>query len=123
MERGLEITFTVADKDERRIVEALANVVGNEFLREFNVDWRIFRVDKGEDRFYKVCFIGKKLSRLHPLIEERVKKRFDELSKYQKDVLLKRFNTEKTKTSFKLRPVRDIREEYDLWNDNFWQYF
>lgn len=123
MEKGLEITFTISDKDEREIVEAMANIVGNEFLMEFDIEWRVFHVEKAEDRFYKVCFTGRKLSRLHPMIEGKVKERFDNLSHLSKKELLNEYDRKRRNSDFRREYVRDIREEYDLWNDNFWQYF
>lgn len=123
MERGLEIKFEVEDTNDEEIVKALTNLVGNEFLDQLNIDWRIFRVAKGTDRFYKACFIGKKLTRVHPLVEEKIRKRFDELSRYSKDELEKMYHAEKHKKDFRVRGIVQKNEEYDLWQDNFWEYF
>lgn len=123
MEKGLEITFNVSDKDGRKITEALANLVGNEFLQEMDIDWRIFRVKLGGEYFFKVCFTGAKMSKLHPLAEKRVRERFDELSRSTKNDLLELYQEKEKLKQFKRQYTREIEEEYDLWQDNFWAYF
>jgi hypothetical protein len=123
MERGLEITFNVSDEDQRKITEALANLVGNEFMKGMDIDWRIFHVKLGKERFFKVCFTGPKMSRLHPIIEKEVRKMFDELSRMTKNDLLEKYHEEERKGTFKRQYSRDLEEEYDLWQDNFWAYF
>lgn len=123
MEKGLEITFTVPGGNGNRIVEALANLVGNEFLKEFDIQWRIFDVTLDKERFYKVCFTGHKLSKLHPIHEEKVKKRFNELAHYDMDELMMRYHEERKSSDFRKQTIQKKKEEYDLWQDNFWQYF
>lgn len=123
MEKGLEITFTVPGKNGATIVQALANLVGNEFLKEFDIQWRIFDVRLDRERFYKVCFIGHKLSKLHPLNEEKVKKRFDELAHTDMKVLMRIYDEQKRQSGFKKQVIQEKKEEYDLWEDNFWKYF
>lgn len=54
MERGLEITFTTDETDAWEIVEALGNIVGNEFAGEMKLDWRIFHVSIGRDKNARV---------------------------------------------------------------------
>lgn len=123
MEKGLEITFKVPESNERGIVEALANLVGNEFRENLDIQWRIFDVKLDKERFYKVCFTGQKMSRLHPHVEEMVRKRFDELAHLDFKDLMRRYEEEKRKTDFRKETIKKIQEEYDLWQDNFWQYF
>lgn len=123
MDKGLEISFKVPGKNGPLIVEALANIVGNEFLKDFDVQWRIFDVTLDKERFYKICFSGHKLTRLHPHHEEMVKKRFDELAHCESDELLKRYRDEQKGDNFELQKIQEKKEEYDLWQDNFWQYF
>lgn len=123
MEKGLEITFTVPGKDGNRIVEALANLVGNEFLNELKIHWRIFDVTLDKERFYKICFIGHKLTRLHPLTEEKVRKRFDELAHYDRNELMRDYHKERKRPDFIVENIQEKKEEYDLWQDNFWKYF
>lgn len=123
MDKGLEITFKVPGKNGAAIVEALANLVGNEFLKEFKIQWRIFDVTLDKERFYKICFSGHKLTKLHPHNEEMVKKRFDELAHYDLNELLKRYRDEQKHDDFQLQRIQEKTEEYDLWQDNFWQYF
>ena len=122
MEKGLEITFKVADVDQKQITEALANLVGNEFVNKIDIDWRIFHVKMGDERFFKVCFTGSKMSRLHPILEKQVRQRFDTLSKTSKEEILNLYREEEKKKTFKRQFTREVEEEYDLWQDNFWAY-
>ena len=123
MEKGLEITFKVSDVDQKQITEALANLVGNEFMNKIDIDWRIFHVKVGNERFFKVCFTGSKMSRLHPILEKQVRQRFDTLSKTSKEEILSLYREEEKKKTFKRQFAREVEEEYDLWQDNFWAYF
>ncbi len=123
MEKGLEITFKVSDVDQKQITEALANLVGNEFTNKIDIDWRIFHVKMGNERFFKVCFTGSKMSRLHPILEKQVRQRFDTLSKTSKEEILSLYREEEKKKTFKRQFAREVEEEYDLWQDNFWAYF
>jgi hypothetical protein len=123
MEKGLEISFQVAGGEGKKIVEALANLVGNEFIGELELQWRIFDVTLGKERFYKVCYSGPKLSRLHPHIEKRIKSRFDELAHFSMDDLMSKYHEERKGSGFKIQNIQELKEEYDLWQDNFWQYF
>ena len=123
MERGVEITFKVADKDERQITEALANLVGNEFLSRIEIDWRIFHVKLENERFYKVCFTGQKMSKLHPILEKEVRERFEALSRSSKEEILNSYKAEEKKKTFRRQYAKEVQEEYDLWQDNFWAYF
>lgn len=123
MDKGLEITFKVPGKNGALIVEALANLVGNEFLKGFEIQWRIFDVTLDKERFYKICFSGHKLTKLHPHNEETVRKRFDELAHNDLNELLKRYRNEQKDDNFQMQRIQEKTEEYDLWQDNFWQYF
>ena len=122
MNRGLEIAFNVSDKDQLEITEALANIVGNEFIKKMEIDWRIFHVKIDNEKFFKVCFIGPKMSKLHPLVEDEVRNRFNELSKNTKEELMKNYREERREPSFKVQHSMEVTEEYDLWQDNFWSY-
>lgn len=123
MEKGLEITFKVPGRDAPSIVSAIANIVGNEFMNEFDVQWRIFHVTLEQERFYKVCFISRKLTKLHPHNEEKVRKRFDDLAHNKKEELFRKYNEDKKGANFLVQKIEDKKEEYDLWQDNFWTYF
>jgi len=112
MEKGLEITFNVNVINSKEIVEALANLTGNEFRNEIEIHWRIFHVKLGDNRFYKVCYTGPKLTKLHPLMEEKVKKRFDELAHYTEEELMKIYNEESKNHKFTFQHVIDKKEGY-----------
>ncbi len=123
MEKGLEISFKVSGIGGHAVVEALANLVGNEFLNELEIHWRVFDVTLGNERFFKVCYSGPKLSKLHPHIEKKVKNRFDELAHFSKEDLMRKYHDERKASDFKIQNIKELKEEYDLWQDNFWQYF
>ncbi|QRF74968.1 hypothetical protein Thermo_00461 [Thermoplasmatales archaeon] len=81
MEKGVEIAFQLSNgSEDRELVMAMSNIVGNEFKAELGVDWRIFHVTLGENRYFRVLYAGPHLSKLHPLNEKRIRERFDELS-------------------------------------------
>lgn len=123
MEKGLEINFTVTEKDAPKIVEALANLVGNEFSEQIAIRWKVFDVTLEEKRFYKVCFTGHKLTKLHPHMEEMVKNRFDELAHLHKDELMRMYHKSEKNQDFRVEHIEAKQEEYDLWQDNFWKFF
>lgn len=123
MEKGLEIAFKVPGRDGALIVEAIGNIVGNEFKAEFDLQWRIFDVTLDKERFYKVCFISSKLTRLHPHNEEKVRKRFDDLAHYKKEELLGKYRSSRESAGFVVQEMQEKKEEYDLWQDSFWKYF
>lgn len=123
MEKGVEITFNPVGEDSHYIVEALANLVGNELKGEMDIDWKIFHVTLDRDQFYKVCYVGHKLTRLHPVAEKRVRERFDELAHDSKDDLVHTYRARLKDDGFTERKVENKVEEYDLWQDKFWQYF
>ena len=123
MEKGLEINFTVNGSDATRIVEALANLVGNEFSGRIDIRWKVFDVTLDKKKFYKVCFTGHRLTKLHPHVEEMVKNRFDELAHLSKGDLMGRYRENEKKEGFRVEHIEEKQEEYDLWQDNFWQFF
>ncbi len=123
MEKGLEITFKVPGRDGALIVEAISNIVGNELMTQFDLKWQIFDVTLDKERFYKVCFISQKLTRLHPSNDDKVRRRFDELAHYRKEELLNKYREDRRGKNFIVQKIQEKKEEYDLWQDNFWKYF
>ncbi|MEM0160773.1 MAG: hypothetical protein QW258_01485 [Thermoplasmata archaeon] len=123
MEKGLEIQFKIPEENRDEVAEAISNLVGNEFKEKFEIEWRIYNIEAGSDHFYKVCFIGAKMTRLHPLIEKTIKERFDELAKYKNEELLKLFHEARKDKTFKIHTVKHVKEDFDLWSDNFLDYF
>ena len=79
MEKGVEIAFQLSNgTEDRELVSAMANIVGNEFRSEMDIDWRIFHVTLGENRYFRVLYAGPHLGKLHPVNEKRIRERFDE---------------------------------------------
>ena len=97
--------------------------MGNEFLSRIEIDWRIFHVKLENERFYKVCFTGQKMSKLHPILEHEVREKFEALSRSSKEEILNLYNAEEKKKTFRRQYAKEVQEEYDLWQDNFWAYF
>lgn len=89
------------------IVEAIANMVGNDFKKEFDVQWRIFHVTLGKERFYKVCFISNKLTRIHPHNEEKVRRRFDDLAHNEKEELFREYGEGRKDAGFVVQNIED----------------
>lgn len=124
MTKGLEISFQVNDsRHEETIVMHLANLTGNEMRKKAELQWRIFNVTLGENRFFKVLFTGPKVNRLHPELEKEIRQYFDSLSKMSTDELNKKYGEKMKEKDFRVEHIRELKEEYDLWQDKFWQYF
>jgi uncharacterized protein len=124
MTKGLEISFQVNDsRHEETIVMHLANLTGNEMRKKAELQWRIFNVTLGENRFFKVLFTGPKVNRLHPELEKEIRQYFDSLSKMSTDELNKKYGEKMKEQDFRVEHIRELKEEYDLWQDKFWQYF
>ena len=92
MEKGLEISFQLKnDREGQETVLALGNITGNDLKGEFDLDWRIFHVTLGENKFFKVLFTGKKVGKLHPGVERKIREHFDELSKLELNELIRQY--------------------------------
>jgi hypothetical protein len=124
MEKGLEISFQLKnDREGQETVLALANITGNDMENEFEVDWRIFHVTLGENKFFKVLYTGKKVGKLHPGIEKKIREHFDELSKLELNDLMREYRQKQSSGNFRKVDIKELKEEYDLWQDKFWLYF
>ena len=123
MSKGLEISFQLNNEDEN-IVFALANITGNDFLaHDKTMKWLIFHVTLGEHKFYKILYSGKKINDLHPGLKEKIKKRFDELSKLDYNSLINEYNKMAQNDGFiNVKNIKEVTEEYDLWQDPLWNY-
>ena len=102
---------------------ALGNLTGNDMKDELDIDWRIFHVTLGENKFFKVLYTGKKVGKLHPGVEKRIREHFDHLSKMGLNDLLRQYKEKQTDSNFKKVDIKELKEEYDLWQDKFWLYF
>ena len=124
MEKGLEISFQLKnDREGQETVLALGNLTGNDMKDELDIEWRIFHVTLGENKFFKVLYTGKKVGKLHPGVEKRIREHFDHLSKMDLNDLLRQYNEKQTDSNFKKVDIKELKEEYDLWQDKFWLYF
>ncbi|AAT43220.1 DUF2004 domain-containing protein [Picrophilus oshimae] len=123
MSRGLEISFQLNDNDEK-IVFALANITGNDFLiKDKSLKWLIFHVTLGEHKFYKILYSGKKINDLHPGLKEGIRKEFDDLSKLEYNELMNKYNEmSQNKDFIDVKNIKEVTEEYDLWQDPLWNY-
>ncbi|MCL5782635.1 MAG: hypothetical protein M1476_01840 [Candidatus Thermoplasmatota archaeon] len=124
MEKGLEISFQLSDDHEGiATVMALGNIVGNEMSATMEIDWKIFHVTLEEKKFFKVLFTGAKVNKLHPHVEKMIRDRFDELAHLSQSDLEKQYRDASNRQNFKIVKIKELKEEYDLWQDKFWQYF
>lgn len=123
MVKGLEVQFKISEDNRDEVAEAISNLVGNEFKKKYDVEWRIYNIEAGQDHFYKVCFIGSKMTKLHPLIEKTIKDKFDELAKYKNEELLIQFHEARKNREFIVHTITHVKEDFDLWTDNFLDYF
>jgi len=123
MEKGVEIAFQLSNgTEDRELVMAMSNIVGNEFKAEMGVDWRIFHVTLGENKYFRVLYAGPHLSKLHPLNEKRIRERFDELSHKSYKEVMEEYNRAKKTGNFTSQPIQEKKEEYNLWQDKLWDY-
>ena len=123
MEKGVEIAFQLSNgTEDRELVSAMANIVGNEFSSEMKIDWRIFHVTLGENKYFRVLYAGPRLGKLHPVNEKRIKERFDELSHKSYEEVMDQYKAIKKKANFISQPIQEKKEEYNLWQDKLWDY-
>jgi hypothetical protein len=123
MEKGVEIAFQLSNgTEDRELVVAMANIVGNEFSSEMKIDWRIFHVTLGENKYFRVLYAGPRLGKLHPVNEKRIKERFDELSHKSYEEVMEQYKAIKKKGNFISQPIQEKKEEYNLWQDKLWDY-
>ena len=123
MEKGVEIAFQLSDgAEDRDLVIAMANIVGNEFRNEMQIDWRIFHVTLGDSKYFRVLYAGPRLGKLHPVNEKRIRERFDELSHRSYKEVMDRYRDIKKIHDFISQPIQEKKEEYDLWQDKLWNY-
>lgn len=123
MEKGVEIAFQLSNgTEDRELVSAMANIVGNEFRSEMNIDWRIFHVTLGENRYFRVLYAGPHLGKLHPVNEKRIRERFDELSHKDYEEVMKEYREIKKKGGFVSQSIQEKKGEYNLWQDKLWDY-
>jgi hypothetical protein len=52
-----------------------------------------------------------------------IREKFDKLAHLAYSDLMKRYEDAKKSHGFKPIRIRELKEEYDLWQDNFWAYF
>ena len=124
MGKGLEISFQLNnDSEGEKTVLALANLTGNKMRSVADIQWRIFHVTLGENKFYKVLFSGPKVSRLHLEFEKRIREFFDSTSHMDYRDLMELYARESKADAFRKEKLTELEEEYDLWQDKFWQYF
>ena len=123
MEKGVEIAFQLSNgTEDRELVSAMANIVGNEFRSEMDIDWRIFHVTLWENKYFRVLYAGPHLGKLHPVNEKRIRERFDELSHKDYEEVMKEYREIKKKGGFVSQSIQEKKEEYNLWQDKLWDY-
>ena len=123
MEKGLEISFQLQSGLESiEIVEALANMIGNRYKGSLVSDWRIFHVTLGNEKFFKVLYTGNMIGKIHRHNEKEIREAFDTLSKSSYQDLMQQYSKVKSTPNFETRPIKELKEEYDLWDDKLWQY-
>ncbi len=124
MEKGVEISFQLKDdKEGLRTVEALADLTGYEVSNQLKVEWNVFLVTLEDKKFFKVLYSGGKVTKLHPHNEKLIRDTFDRLAHPNYNQLMQKYVEAKKSHEFKPIEIKKVKEEYDLWQDNFWAYF
>ncbi len=121
---GVEIAFQLEKAGENDVVSAISNLTGNYFLQNelSDLKWQIFHVTLDKDKYYRVLYKSEKLNDIHPVMKKKLREKFDEYGKYNYDNLMELYNKEKLNNNFKIRDIKEITEEYDLWQDPLWNY-
>ena len=121
---GLEIAFQLNNEKDTEVVTALGNLTGNYFKNNENMDitWRIFHVTLDKDKYYRVLYRGKKINDLHTEIKKKIKEKFNDLSKMDYNSLMDLYKKSMEDKNFAVINVKDVTEEYDLWQDPLWNY-
>ena len=121
---GLEIAFQLNDEKDTEVVTALGNLTGNYFKNNENMDitWRIFHVTLDKDKYYRVLYRGKKINDLHTEIKKKIKEKFNDLSKMDYNSLMDLYKKSMEDKNFAVINVKDVTEEYDLWQDPLWNH-
>jgi len=124
MEKGVEISFQLNDdKEGMRTVEALADLTGLAVSSTLDVEWRVFHVTLAENKFFKILYSGPKITKLHPYNDKMIREKFDEFAHLSYNDLMAKYEEAKRNHTLKPIKIRELKEEYDLWQDNFWAYF
>jgi hypothetical protein len=124
MEKGVEIAFQISSRtDDGDLVKALADIVGNEFRNELDLQWRVFHVRLGEEKYFRILYAGPRVGKLHPHNDKRIRERFDNLSHQSYDQVMSEYQELRKKDNILTQQIQEIKEEYDLWEDRFWAYF
>jgi hypothetical protein len=123
MDKGLDISFQVASgSEDQDLVQALADLTGHDMSKEFNIDWRIFKVKLEDKRFFKILYTGPKINGFHPHNMKKIQDHFDTISRLSYNEVMTRYNKLLEDGSIKKIPIKEIEESYDLWQDKIWQY-
>ncbi len=124
MEKGVEIAFQISSGNgDIELVKAMADIVGNEFRNELDLQWRVFHVTLGEEKYFRILYAGPHVGKLHPHNEKKIRERFDNLSHQNYDQVMHEYQALKKQDNILTQQIQEIKEEYDLWEDRFWAYF
>ena len=124
MEKGVEIAFQISSgTDDSELVKAMADIVGNEFRSNLDLQWRVFHVTLGEEKYFRILYAGPHVGKLHPHNEKKIRERFDNLSHQNYDQVMHEYQALKKQDNILTQQIQEIKEEYDLWEDRFWAYF
>jgi hypothetical protein len=124
MEKGVEIAFQISSGNgDIVLVKAMADIVGNEFRNELDLQWRVFHVTLGEEKYFRILYAGPHVGKLHPHNEKKIRERFDNLSHQNYDQVMHEYQALKKQDNILTQQIQEIKEEYDLWEDRFWAYF
>jgi hypothetical protein len=124
MDKGVEIAFQLSGQTgDSELVKAMADIVGNEFRDELDIQWRIFHVTLGEEKYFRILYAGPHVGKLHPHNDKMIRERFDELSHQSYDQVIHEYQQLVKQGKIVTQKIHEIKEEYDLWEDRFWAYF
>ncbi len=122
MEKGLEIAFQTVEGMDENLVQALAAITAEEFSGKFDISYRIFLVTLGDQKYFRILFKSNSLTSEHVFNRKLVKKKFDEIAHMNYNDVMSRFESLKRDDKIGDVPIKEVKEEYDLWEDPLWKY-
>ncbi len=122
MEKGLEIAFQTVEGMDEDLVQALAALTAENFSGKFDISYRIFLVTLGDQKYFRILFKSDSLTSEHVFNRKLVRKKFDEIAHMSYNDVMSRFKDLKKDNKVEDVPIKEVKEEYDLWEDPLWKY-
>ncbi|MEM3852404.1 MAG: hypothetical protein QXP70_05330 [Methanomassiliicoccales archaeon] len=123
--KGIEIGLHLSRdlKDEAFVAEALGCLACFKLSKERGeeLQWQIFRVTGGSEHHFRL--VVRHPSKLIDIsLRKKLEDSMEELSSLSEPQLADAFNSA-VREGMKTPPLREVKEDLDIWNDSFWNWF